>query len=206
MPFINYIRKIHKDYLKKRPENVKHLIKLYGDMYIREIEVCRTPLEVSNKLALHLATLGKLSEYVKNKYYDDIFHLNMNVHLSNGLIIGLEKNERIKIVMNGIKKKEFTMCKTVKNLHIKLSDFIDNGENLANSGKKKNFYRYTAYRDNCQKFVNDLLYGNRIFHLTEFVMQDIEDLVKNHVSNNIKGISKNIIDFFAYYKPINSTD
>ena len=89
-----------------------------------------------------------------------------------------------------------TECKTVKGPNNTLNEFIYLGEKRANNGQEKNFWRYIGYKDNCQKFVNDLLVSNGINHLTSFVLQDIEQLVKTPF---IKNIMKSIVDAYTLF-------
>ena len=190
MSYLKYVRKVYKTYLRERPKNIQDLLDKYGNSIVREIDVCRTPLSKIAELATRIGSLGKLDELRQKGLYDKLFHLNMNVHLDNGMTIGLEKNQRPAVAIGGFKKSEDTACESVKGLHITLNDLIENGEKKASKNGNKNFWRYT-YKDNCQKFINDMITSNYIHHLSKFIMQDIDEILKNET---VKKLSKYFID------------
>lgn len=187
---LRYVKKVYKTYLRNRPKSIEDMLKQYGDTRIREIEICRTPLSKVADMVTRIGSLGKLTELQNKGLYDRLFHLLMNVHLDNGVIIGLEKNQRPKISFGGFKKKPETECKAVNGLDIKFRDLIEKGEQKALKEGNKNFWRYT-FRDNCQKFINDMITANNIHHLSKFIMQDIDAILTNE---NVKKASKYAID------------
>ncbi|MES2577054.1 MAG: hypothetical protein V4589_05550 [Bacteroidota bacterium] len=190
MSYAKYVRKVYKTYLRERPQNVQDLLEKYGDSIITKIDICRTPLSRIAELATRIGSLGKLDELRQQGLYDKLFHLNMNVHLEDGTVIGLEKNQRPAIKIGGFPKSDDTACESVDGLYITLNDLIEKGEQKALKKGNKNFWRYT-YKDNCQKFINDMITANYIHHLSKFIMQDIEEILKNET---IKKLSKYFID------------
>lgn len=97
----------------------------------------------------------------------------MIVTLSDGSKHSIEKNQRVKIKKkNRIKHKSKTECRTVSNLNIPVETFVTKAEK-----NNPNFYRYSAHRFNCQRFVNDLLTRNGIKNLSSFVKQDAKELL-----------------------------
>ena len=182
---LRYVRKVYKTYLRKRPKSIDDMLKQYGNAQIREIEICRTPLSNIAGMAITLGSMGRLTELQKKGLYDKLFHLSMDIHLDNGVVLGIEKNQRPKISFGGFKKKDDTECKAVNGLDIKLSDLIEKGEK-----NNKNFWRYT-FRDNCQKFINDMITKNNIHHLSKFIVQDIDQIL---LDKDVRKGSKYVID------------
>ena len=185
-----YVRKVYKTYLRERPKNIQDLLDKYGQEYVQEVDICRTPLSKIAEIVTRIGSLGKLDELREQGLYDKLFHLNMNIHLTNGTIIGLEKNQRPAIAIGGFPMNSDTVCEKVDRLDIKLLTLIENGEKKCLSNGNKNFWRYT-YRDNCQKFINDIVTSNNIHHLSKFIMQDIEEILTN---KHVKKLSKYFID------------
>lgn len=178
--------------LTNRPSNINNLINKFGNNTIVEISVCRQPIEKMNKILLHAATLGQLNAKLKELNYDDIFHLYINIKLDNGLKFGIEKNETVYVLRGGMKPLETTDCKIVEDLDIKVSTFFINGEKRGG----KNFYRYNFDTDNCQKFVNDLLVSNGIRYLSSFVLQKLDQILKD---KDLNGLGRTVVDAYALY-------
>lgn len=178
--------------LTERPNNIKNLIEKYGNHNIVKISVCRQPIEKINKILLNISTFGQLSSKLKDMNYDDVFHLYINIVLDNGLKFGMEKNEVVYILRGGIKPLETTDCKDINGLNIKVSTFFENGEKRGG----KNFYRYNFQTDNCQKWVNDLLVSNGIKYLSNFVLQKIDQILKD---KDLQNIGSKAVDAYALY-------
>ncbi len=182
------------------PDNIYSLLNKYGNNIIVDISVCRKPIDKLNKMLLHIATYGTLINKLKQYNYDDIFHLYMNIKLDNGLVFGVEKNEVVKIQIGGFYQNQTSVCKQVSNPpRIDLNTFWRNGE--AKGGK--NFYKYDFAVNNCQKFVNDLLTGNGINELKDFVLQKISEILSD---KNIQNIGNKITDVAAIYNKVTGKD
>jgi hypothetical protein len=170
------------DRLKKRPLNVQQMLNEYGKNRIVSVSVCRVPITNAIKNTLNTLTRGQLDVSMKRNNYDNLFHLYMNMTFEDGSIIGIEKNQRVKITHNGIKGKgsmdhagsDPSVCKTASVNKI-LNEFMANGEKRGDATGE--FYRYSALKNNCQKFINDLLVSNGINHLSNFVLQDVKNLL-----------------------------
>ncbi len=191
---IKYLHNVAINKLSERPDKINRLIDKYGNNKIIEINICRTPIQTFNKILLHFATFGTLTQKQKEYNYDDIFHLYTNIKLDNGLIIGMEKNERINLVKDGIPTNNKTQCIKLNttNKNLSLADFIINGEKVGGA----NFWRYDFHTNNCQKWIHDLLLGSHIKSLTKFVMQKIGDILKDV---DLRSISDKVIDAYSLY-------
>ena len=109
--------------------------------------------------------------------------LTLIIYLNDGCVFAIEKNERIKIIYN---PKMGGECKTMDlHKHIPLLEFIENGEHRGGL----NFYRYSAHKDNCQKFVNQLLVSNGIRAFTPFIMQNVDQLFTSAYRKIFQGVT-----------------
>lgn len=159
--------------LSEIPKPVKDLLAKHGNKQIVNISVCRKPVQSYVRALLNIATLGKFREEQQKLGYDKVFHLYMNITLNDGSVVGLEKNERVGVKYGGFDTTGGE-CRSVP-AKINLTEFFKKGEEHSGGG----FWRYSGYKDNCQKWVNDLLVGNGITALSSFVLQNVEQLITN---------------------------
>lgn len=174
------------DRLKKRPLNVQKMLNDHGSKMIVSVNVCRVPLSNVIKNVLSKITLGKLDISMNQHNYDNLFHLYMNMTFEDGTVIGIEKNQRVKITQSGISGKGSmehagslpSECKGASVRKKNLIEFMENGEKRGDATGE--LYRYSALKNNCQKFINDLLVSNGINHLSQFVLQDVSNLLPGY--------------------------
>lgn len=173
---IEYVKKFSLEKLRSRPPQINNLLKKYGNNRVKKIIVCRQELVGASKLLTNILTLGTFEKNKHRLNYDKVFHLYMVVYLDNGISFGIEKNERVMVWFNPKtpKQREDSECieRNVINRPT-LDNFIENGEKIGG----RNFYRYSAYYNNCQRFVNDLTTSNGL-NLSKFVLQDAGSLLE----------------------------
>lgn len=185
--------RINKKYLDKRPKVLTDLIESEGKQIITEIEVCRDPITGVFSKGLNILTLGKLKREMKKKGYDNLYHLYLVLYLANGKIYSIEKNERVNVI-EGKKNSPTTECTPVLNYGKEsLGKFLMDAENK----EIKGFYRYDSFKDNCQKFVKDILNANDIRQFDKFVLQDVSDLAPSYLSKIVKGFT-DILGYVDY--------
>jgi hypothetical protein len=179
-PFIS--KQISKKMLEGRPRILHDLLSKYGQLPIEKIEICRKPIVSMFRKILNVATFGKLNREMSKLGYDDLFHLYMVLYLSDGSIWILEKNQRVNVTKGKISGGE---CKSINYGKKNLGDFINTAERLDIPG----FYRYSAFKDNCQKWIKDILNANDITNMDTFVLQNVSTLAPNIVQNISQGIT-----------------
>ena len=189
--------------LEKVPKLVQEVLNKNGSSIIKQITIYRNPVQTLYTTILNVLTLGDFLNEAKKKGYDNLFHLFMTVRLDNGNTLLLERNARVNIVevKSPIIIKEGGYILPVKlKKNVSLNNFLTNGEK-ANSSSIP-FYVYHAVKNNCQRFINDLLVGNDLItpDLETFVLQDIETLIKSPLLNtltkgltNVANITQNVI-------------
>ena len=169
-------------FLTNRPKIINDMITEDGKENVVKIEVCRLPITRIYEKLLNFFTLGELKRKMKDRDYDKLFHLYVILHLSNGTVYKVEKNQRIKIVKDPV-KKEGTECKSI-NVNINLEKFI-----TAPEINMKDLYRYHPFQANCQDYVARLLNSNGIFQFNKFIMQRVHDLAPPILQAIVRGIT-----------------
>ena len=166
--------------LAKRPKNINDLLDSKGELVISKISVCRIELRSRTRFVLSLLTFENYEDIVKRLNYDKLYHLYAIIQLEDGYTFMIEKNERVKIIHYNENKPNLTRCRTtnIKHRNITLRDFIENAENKSD----ENFYRYSATKYNCQRFILDLLTSNGINQYNYFIKQDVSDLFNSSIS------------------------
>lgn len=181
---IDYLKETPKMILRKRPKIINDLLVSKGDVEIISIRICRTEIKSSIKNLMDIVTFGQLKIEMKKLNYDKLFHLYMIIYLKDGSKIGIEKNERVRI-WNDPKLDINSECVNSNIKSVTLKKFIENGEKRGG----KEFYRYSSYKNNCQKFVNDLLVSNGITKLSNFVLQDVKNLFTDIYKKLFQGVT-----------------
>ena len=186
--FTNYIREKYnqtKDFIvngsNKFSSKVKAILDKNGRDQIHSISVIRTPLNSMIKYALETVSWKKIQ-------YDKLFHLSL---VFNGNIL-IEKNSIISMTINPhINSESDVVSFDNTHQHITINQFIQNA--LSQMGEQK-FFTYSAYNNNCQHFLLNLLQAN-LFNseeLTNFIKQDTESIFSTNSA--IRKLSNNITD------------
>ena len=153
--------------LRGRPKNLTKFINKNPDLNIVEIRICRKPVAKYINFFVNLITKGEV-EKAKSKYnYDDIFHLYVILIFSDGRAFHLEKNEIV--IINQITPEQNLKNTDCHNRFVSNKNFkklIEDAES-----DYKNFYFYSAHRDNCQAFVRQITRKLGIRDLNRFIMQ-----------------------------------
>lgn len=186
-----------KDIIKKEPLIVTKFLELHGDKKVVSIQVCRTPITRSIKKFVNFLQGGNLSEVEKKYSYDDIYHLFMIVELDDGEKYRMEKNTRVRIAKASPQstQKEGTafvanyrdnlhdksICKPPTKTKMTLNELIRKGEARGQPG----FWRYSAHKNNCQKFIKDILNANGIYKYNSFIYQNAKDLLPKGGIRNV---------------------
>lgn len=171
--------------LKKRPKPIKKWLKINGDKKITNLQVCRIPVTSALKNVINVASLGTLKKRIKNKPYDELYHLFLLITLDDGSTWRLEKNQRVMVSRINRTRTDQECEQRMRYNKKTLRQFFDDAEKKAD----KNFYQYDAFVNNCQKFLYDLLNANGITQYNDFIKQDTHDLAPGYVKSISKGIT-----------------
>lgn len=185
--------------LRKGPSpKVRDITKKYKDWKIIDYSICRIPLTSKIEAVLNLVTLGHIHEDLKERDYDNLYHLFMLVKIispdgSKTKRILLEKNEIVEVTEK-IPSLKTSKCIPVEGPSISIGELLLNGEDF--QGKNK-FWLYDARNNNCQVFIMSLVNGNKLRctdcgtmdDLRNFVKQDVEDLLVKPLWSLAKGLT-----------------
>ena len=172
--------------LHSRNRQITTLLRKHGDDIISHFVICRAPIKKRNKKLINLLTAGKLSEIQKDMNYDEVFHLYLEITLSNGKRFMIEKNSVVDVAYKKVPREN------VKALHVPAKGKHSVYEMITKAEKfNKNLYRYTSDSYNCQNFILSLMkpIGNWNEKLNKFVYQDYSDLYTPVTSAISQGIT-----------------
>lgn len=174
-----------------RPKALNTFLHKEGKQIITKIEVCRIPVSSVMQGLLNVLSFGKFKRQLKKLNYDTTYHLYLTLHLSNGKIYSIEKNQRVTII-DGVKSGGECRQMIYGTKH--LNDFLLTAEH-DHSGER--FYRYDGFKNNCQQWVKDILNSNGIYKFDTFIMQDVSELVPTYLKKFSKGTT-DVLALFDY--------
>lgn len=173
----------------------KKTLKEYGHFPIVRLQIYRTPLSGMINTLLSAVSFGKIDELKKKYGYDKFYHLalvaTVKTHKGEKNII-IEKNEAPNISTK-YETSELTEVMTLPPLtkRISLQQLID----FTIQKVGENFFRYSAFTTNCQRFIMDILESNQIptTEAKDFILQSMEELAKE-LPDYVKGTAQFITD------------
>nr|WPF46688.1 MAG: hypothetical protein [Lake Baikal virophage 9] len=165
---------------KKFTSKVNKILKKYGNTVIQSITICRYPINSMIKKALEIASWSTIK-------YDQLFHLSM---VFNGNIL-IEKNSVISMTINPKFPPDTETISINIPANMTINQFIQNG--LTTMGPDK-FFSYSAFDNNCQVFIMNLLNSNNIDNddANNFIKQDTESIFASNPT--LRKLTNNITD------------
>jgi len=157
------------------PPKVRQVIKDFGNKPIGKLIIIRHPLANWTVEALNFASFGEFKKRYENEPYEKLYHLGLLIIFTDNTSILIEKNEVINTVVNP-KIESADEVKTIKHFPQGLTLNI-----MIEGAKEKlgdNLYKYNAGVNNCQSFVNSLIYKFSDIEEDRFVKQNTEQLFK----------------------------
>jgi hypothetical protein len=149
---------------KSLSPKVQSILNKYGNEKIIYISIGRKPI---NEL------ITKFIKVISTTPYDTLFHLFIILHTNKANIL-LEKNEVINMAINPHIEAEY--------INITIPQQITINKLLENTSQQMSdkFIKYSAYGNNCQDFIKNILLSNNIHQGLDFVKQSTEDIFKNN--------------------------
>ena len=165
---------------KKFTSKVNKILKTYGNTQIESITICRHPINSMIKKALEIVSWSTIQ-------YDQLFHLSI---VFNGNIL-LEKNSVINMSVNPNFKPDTETISVHVPSNMTINQFIQNGLNHMGPDK---FFTYSAYDNNCQVFIMNLLHANGIqdSDADNFIKQDTESIFSSNPT--LRRLTNNVTD------------
>ena len=154
----------------------RDILSRYGDVPIKGIMVCRSPVQQTVQEAMNLVSLGAFKKRLSRQSYDDIYHLFALITLEDGTILTLDKQA---ILTLKVGNKSYQDSMNVASPFTTLNEMLD--KTKANMGN--NFFTYNARTNNCQVFLFQFLQANRKAtpQLRDFIMQDVNSLFDSNL-------------------------
>jgi len=184
--------------LEGRPKVIKDLLRDEGKQMINKIFVCRKPIQKTFEKIINALTFGKFKKKMKQYNYDSMFHLQLFVKLENGKTYMIEKNQRVNVKRVSSNEQYGHATKKCLPLDISHRRIILNTL-ITNAEAVPNLYRYNAFKDNCQKFVYDLLNRSGISQFNDFIMQQVNEFAPGVFKKVLRGIT-DVAGFVDYAK------
>lgn len=160
------------------PNAVRQLLERHGRERIVSMTVCRVPLQSALRRVLDVLSLGHLAKVQKALSYDDIFHLYLQVRTANGTGFMIEKNQVVKVVYGSLPARPGSSAMAVFPIAggTTVSSLVGN----AWKARGVSLWRYSAFGNNCQNFVESLLGSSGMLtpQLRAFIHQDVNEIVK----------------------------
>lgn len=143
---------------------------------IKSLKVGRLPVSSGMQRLLEFVTLGGWKSAIKKVGYDDVYHLYLVATLENGKQLRMERNHVFTVINYSQPKGEESRPVDLRGKNITMKEFLEKG--LKSVGPS--FFRYSAFSNNCQDAVLQLLGANGLLtpELKIFVKQDTQKLVE----------------------------
>ncbi|MBS1735274.1 MAG: hypothetical protein JSS98_01560 [Bacteroidetes bacterium] len=160
------------------PPKERAFLKLYGQYEITQITICRSPIHQALDSVLNILSLGKWDDLKTQYNFDKMFHLFLVIRLSNQHAVRLEKNEVVRIA-NTFKLDNDTEFDEI-HLHGKKITLDELLRNTINAVGSKQFFIYSPWNENCQRFILDILHSNGLLdeQSKQFIYQDLTELIQ----------------------------
>lgn len=163
--------------IEAAPDSYIRMLKKAKQRKIVHIEICRKALSK----ALHNLLDTFNEKKLKEVQHDVLYHLFGNFKLDDGTWMLVEKNQRLNTVYNKRRTDQTEKCIQHKlNKPIDVNKFFDNAVKLYSKlyGGQKWYFRYSADKHNCQRFLSTILKANGI-NKDEYIMQDVKELIQD---------------------------
>ena len=177
----------------KFTRKVQAIIDNVGNEQIKSIVIERTPVPETIKTAINVISQGEFNKQLKDKNYDQLFHLRLIIHTDKNKF-SIEKNENINMDMNPSMTSNGESKTIFINKHITLNEMIKNAVDRVG---EKWFYTYDGVSNNCQDFCLVLLKSSNIGSSDDyiFIKQNTADLFVNMRATG--KLMKNITDTYG---------
>ena len=178
--------------LPNLPRKVQNLYKKIKNEKIVELEIFRRPVGKAIEKALDAFSGGAVDKFFKNTNYDQLFHLGLIINKK--FLYHKQENFTLETIPGGYKKfvkgkdlelksvSGFSPDLTVKKM------FRDTRKLMGND----KFYGYSAFSNNCQRFVVKSLSAINAKFDKKFVLQDLKKL-----SKNVPSFTRKLTNFFT---------
>ena len=181
---------------------VKSVLNKYGNEKIVAIRVARRPISKLIEKAFNIISLGQWEKLRKKYYYDDLFHLSLQLTLQDGKVLAFEKNDTVSLSID--KRCSLTKVDCIEleypQLSLTVNDLV---KDPLQSMTKKEYFVYDPFQANCQIFVSKILNHFNLLNekSIDFIYQDISEIIRE-LDFFTKWTAKAVTDTGAFVKKI----
>ena len=147
------------------PPKFREVLGQLGDVLIKDINVCRTPIEKTFDTLANIISFGNWQKGKDKLFYDDMFHLFLVMKLSDDRVIRLEKNQVLNLEIVEIavleNNKLLQKMNIPNNESLSLKIILNN--TLGEIGAERMFL-YDPRNANCQHFITSVLEANTLLY------------------------------------------
>ena len=154
----------------KLPGNSQKVFNQYAGKQVTKIYILRKPIQGILSTIANWITAGKYQEKVEELGYTDAFHLYSVFEFADGQYLQIEKNARITITPSKAPPANVEQV-IISVPNVTLDQLFETTRKAVGDHE---FFQYSADKNNCQKFLNDILRANGLATAaaTKFIMQD----------------------------------
>jgi hypothetical protein len=187
------------------PPKVRAILSQYGSGIVNQLLLRREPIQGAVETALNYISLGRFAQVKKELNYDNVFHLSLIA------VITMPDQQQVRIMME--KNEVINMTTDIKTdggqveyLPVPVPCCITLNEMMARTQSfyGEGYFKYDAFRDNCQAFINSILTANELNtpRIHAFVLQDTASILKGlpdyvspfaNLTTNIAGLADRAI-------------
>ena len=175
----NRVAAVSKGIRNNYPPSARNTIARFSSGIVTNLRIRREPIRSMLNSAINIITLGAWNPARRDLAFDKLYHLSLvatvrmpdgdhNIMIEKNEVIGVNEDFKTTSGMNFF-DIEVPCC-------VSLLQFLQNAE--AKGGA--DYFKYDAFTNNCQMFINLLLDANNLNspEASKFVMQDVEQLLK----------------------------
>ena len=155
----------------------RDVLSRYGDVPIKSITVCRSPVQQAVQEAMNLVSLGAFKKRLSRQSYDEIYHLFALITLEDGTVLTLDKQA---ILTLKVGNKNYQDSINVSRPFTNLNEML---EKTKSSMGNDAFFGYNAKSNNCRNilFKFSESNGKSTPQLRSFIMQDVDSLFDDNL-------------------------
>lgn len=177
---VNRIGAVSKGIRNDYPPRAREMLATYGNGVVKSLLIRREPIQSFINVALNFITQGKWGQAKKELNYDKLYHLSLVATLAlpdgSEKTLVVEKNEVININDNYSFNTKMAYITVPVLAPLSFGQMMENAKNAGGA----NYFKYDAFTNNCQMFINLILDANGLNspEVRDFVLQPVDALLK----------------------------
>jgi hypothetical protein len=173
---VQKVGNVFKPRLDSYNNTTRKTLEEYGNLPIKSLTICRTPIMKILDTVINFLSLNKFSKLKKKYGFDELFHLQLVANIGNKNIV-IEKNEVINVNTSFKNDSKTQTYQIPLNKEFTINEMLEKARN--NVGDNL-YFSYDAFKNNCQNFIKYCLEAENLYSTQagDFLFQDIEELAK----------------------------